>query len=49
MKTWTYFREGFVGSFELAAAIVMAVVRVAADFLNGGAGPRDRHRSASHS
>ena len=35
MKIWTSFREGFVGSFVLAGAIVMAVVGVATAFLHG--------------
>ena len=30
------FREGFVGSFVLAGAILMAIISVASAFANGG-------------
>ena len=32
---WTTFKDGFVGAFVLAGAIVMAVVSVAGAFVNG--------------
>lgn len=44
MKIWSSFREGFVGSFALAGAIIMAVVGVASAFLHGDVphkGPRE--------
>jgi hypothetical protein len=43
------FREGFVGAFVLAGAIVMALVSVASAFAHGGADAlrgRDGHRAA---
>lgn len=39
---WRSFREGFVGSFALAGAIIMAVVGVASAFVHGDA-PAKRH------
>lgn len=41
------FREGFVGAFVLAAAIVMAIVSVASAFANGGI-DGVRHRGDDH-
>ncbi len=32
---WTAFKEGFVGSFVLAGALIMAVVSVAGAFAHG--------------
>jgi hypothetical protein len=43
MKLWKSFTDGFVGSFALAGAIVMAVVGVAAAFLHGDI-PQRGHR-----
>ncbi len=34
-KMWQAFKEGFVGSFVLAGAIVMAIISVASAFANG--------------
>lgn len=44
---WKDFREGFVGAFVLAGAIVMALVSVASAFANGGAGAL-RNRNTDH-
>lgn len=46
MKTWTSFREGFVGSFVLAGAIVMAIVGAAAAFINART-DANNHRETS--
>lgn len=37
-----YFLEGFVGSFKLAADLVLAVVKVATDFVRYGGGRQER-------
>ena len=47
MKIWNSFREGFVGSFGLAAAIVMAIVGVAAAFVHGEAPSRGQRPPAT--
>jgi hypothetical protein len=47
MKVWTSFMEGFVGSFALAGAIVMAVVSVASAFLHDGQNPNGHRETAS--
>lgn len=47
MKLWNSFREGFVGSFALAGAIVMAVVGVAAAFLHGEVPQRNQRETAT--
>lgn len=44
---WQDFREGFVGSFVLAGAIVMAVVSVASAFAHGGVDAIRRHKDGS--
>lgn len=47
MKIWASFREGFVGSFALAGAIVMAVVGVASAFLHGETPQRGQRETAT--
>lgn len=49
MAIFKSFREGFVGSFQLAAAIVMAIIAVASSFVNQAVpsgGERSTDRSA---
>lgn len=42
-SSWGSFVEGFVGSFRLAAAIILAVVGVASAFVNDASHP---HRAS---
>ena len=48
MSIWKSFREGFIGSFALAGAIVMAVVATASAFLHEEVSRRT-DRTATHS
>jgi len=44
---WKSFRDGFVGSFVLAGAIVMAIISVASAFVNDGLGSARHHKDKS--
>ena len=46
-KIWASFREGFIGSFVLAGAIVMAIVGVACAFLNGEVPQRNQNETVT--
>lgn len=41
---WNAFKEGFLGSFVLAFAIVMALVSVAGAFANGDLTAHNKHK-----
>lgn len=47
MKVFKSFKEGFVGSFSLAAAIVMAIVGAASAFVHADQAQRGRSETAS--
>ena len=46
-SAWKAFKDGFVGSFVLAAALVMALVSVASSFVHSDI-DRSPHRDSAH-
>lgn len=46
---WEAFRDGFVGAFVLAGAIVMAIVGVASAFVHNGETPARRQSDSAAS